>query len=425
MENIIMGIAILICVSLSAFFSAIETAYSTVNTVRMKRSAELGDKKAKSVVYITDHYDKALTTILIGNNIVNIGCSSIATVFCMNLFGDAGAAISTGAVTLIILTFGEIIPKCLAKEKAEAIAMATAGIMRVLMTVLTPFVFIFMKLKKLALSLVSKNDNRPSVTEDELKYIIDSIKEEGVLEQQEKELVKSALDFDEKTVQEVLTPRVDMTTIEVNDSKEKIRKTIIEERYSRIPVYEKNIDNIVGILHTRDYLEALLAGKGSDLREIIQPAYYVYKNKKLSYVFNDMKHKHQNLALVTDDHGGVLGLVTTEDLVEELVGEIWDEDEEIETPYKKIDDNSFELSGDYDLEDLSELLSINQSAFDSESVSLGGWIFEKLGKIPDEGDSFEFENFEFKIKEVSEQRINLVTVTKLKSLNKEKDEEKI
>lgn len=425
MENIIMGIAILICVSLSAFFSAIETAYSTVNTVRMKHSAELGDKKAKSVVYITDHYDKALTTILIGNNIVNIGCSSIATVFCMNLFGDAGAAISTGAVTLIILTFGEIIPKCLAKEKAEAIAMATAGIMRVLMTVLTPIVFIFMKLKKLALSLVSKNDNRPSVTEDELKYIIDSIKEEGVLEQQEKELVKSALDFDEKTVQEVLTPRVDMTTIEVNDSKEKIRKTIIEERYSRIPVYEKNIDNIVGILHTRDYLEALLAGKGSDLREIIQPAYYVYKNKKLSYVFNDMKHKHQNLALVTDDHGGVLGLVTTEDLVEELVGEIWDEDEEIETPYKKIDDNSFELSGDYDLEDLSELLSINQSAFDSESVSLGGWIFEKLGKIPDEGDSFEFENFEFKIKEVSEQRINLVTVTKLKSLNKEKDEEKI
>lgn len=408
-----MGILIFICVLLSAFFSATETAYSTVNTVRMNHAAELGNKRAKGVVYITQRYDNALTTILIGNNIVNIGCSSIATVLCMNLFGDAGAAISTGAVTLIVLTFGEIIPKCFAKEKAEAIAMATAKILRILMTILTPVVFCFMKLKQAALTLVNKGDKTPSVTEDELKYIIDSIEEEGVLEQQERELVKSALDFDEKTVQEVLTPRVDVTAIDIDDDEDEIRKIIFDERYSRIPVYEKSIDNIVGVLHTRDYLEALANGKSVNLRDIIQPAYYVYKNKKLSYVLSTMKHKHHNLALVTDEHGGILGIVTIEDLVEELVGEIWDEDEEIEAPYKKVDDSTFELSGDYSLEDLSALLSIRESEFDSESVSLGGWIFERLGKIPNDGEAFEFNGYKFKILDVSEQRITLVSVTRI------------
>lgn len=408
-----MGILIFICVLLSAFFSATETAYSTVNTVRMNHAAELGNKRAKGVVYITQRYDNALTTILIGNNIVNIGCSSIATVLCMNLFGDAGAAISTGAVTLIVLTFGEIIPKCFAKEKAEAIAMATAKILRILMTILTPVVFCFMKLKQAALTLVNKGDKTPSVTEDELKYIIDSIEEEGVLEQQERELVKSALDFDEKTVQEVLTPRVDVTAIDIDDDEDEIRKIIFDERYSRIPVYEKSIDNIVGVLHTRDYLEALANGKSVNLRDIIQPAYYVYKNKKLSYVLSTMKHKHHNLALVTDEHGGILGIVTIEDLVEELVGEIWDEDEEIEAPYKKVDDSTFELSGDYSLEDLAALLSIRESEFDSESVSLGGWIFERLGKIPNDGEAFEFNGYKFKILDVSEQRITLVSVTRI------------
>ncbi len=398
---------------LSAFFSATETAYSTVNTVRMNHAAELGNKRAKGVVYITQRYDNALTTILIGNNIVNIGCSSIATVLCMNLFGDAGAAISTGAVTLIVLTFGEIIPKCFAKEKAEAIAMATAKILRILMTILTPVVFCFMKLKQAALTLVNKGDKTPSVTEDELKYIIDSIEEEGVLEQQERELVKSALDFDEKTVQEVLTPRVDVTAIDIDDDEDEIRKIVLDERYSRIPVYKKSIDNIVGILHTRDYLEALANGRSINLRDIIQPAYYVYKNKKLSYVLSTMKHKHQNLALVTDEHGGILGIVTIEDLVEELVGEIWDEDEEIEAPYKKVDDSTFELSGDYSLEDLAALLSIRESEFDSESVSLGGWIFERLGKIPNDGEAFEFNGYKFKILDVSEQRITLVSVTRI------------
>lgn len=412
LDNIIMGLFIAICVALSAFFSSAETAYSTVNTIRMNRAAELGDKRAKSVVFITERYDNAITTILIGNNIVNIACSSIATVLCMNLFGDAGAAISTGAVTLIILTFGEIIPKCFAKENAETIAMSTARIMRILMTIFKPLVFLFMKLKGFALRLVNKKDKSPSVTEDELKYIIDSIEEEGVLEQQEKELVQSALDFDEKTVQEVLTPRVDVTAIDIDDSEEEIRKLIFEERYSRIPVYENSIDNIVGILHTRDYLEAVLNNKSADLRSLLQPAYYVYKNKKLSYVLNNMKHKHQNLALVTDDFGGILGIVTMEDLVEELVGEIWDEDEEIETPYKKLGENSFELSGDYDLEDMSQLLNINKAEFDSESVSVGGWIFERLGKIPDEGDSFEFKGYIFKTTQVSEQRITKLTVTK-------------
>ena len=252
--DILMLVIIIICICLSAFFSATETAFSTVSTIRLKYLTERGDKRAKNALKVTENYDKALTTILIGNNIVNIGCSSVATVLCMNIFGDAGAAVSTGVVTLLVLTFGEILPKCIAKEKAEVMCMGVAKILLVLMTILTPLVLFFVALKTLALKIFTSGTVQPSVTEDELKVLIGTSQQEGVLEQQEKELVQSALDFDEKTVQEVITPRVDITAIEVIVSPQSITKLVIDERYSRIPVYKDSIDTIIGILHTRDYL---------------------------------------------------------------------------------------------------------------------------------------------------------------------------
>ena len=267
--DILMLVIIIICICLSAFFSATETAFSTVSTIRLKYLTERGDKRAKNALKVTENYDKALTTILIGNNIVNIGCSSVATVLCMNIFGDAGAAISTGVVTLLVLTFGEILPKCIAKEKAEVMCMGVAKILLVLMTILTPLVLLFVALKTLALKIFTSGTVQPSVTEDELKVLIGTSQQEGVLEQQEKELVQSALDFDEKTVQEVITPRVDITAIEVNDSPQSITKLVIDERYSRIPVYKDSIDNIIGILHTRDYLEALALKKEPDLKKLL------------------------------------------------------------------------------------------------------------------------------------------------------------
>lgn len=407
-----MGVSILILIILSAFFSSVETAFSTVNTIRLKHDAQNGSKKAQDALYITENYDKALTTVLIGNNIVNISCSSIATVLCINLFGDMGAAISTGAVTLLVLTFGEIMPKCIAKERADSYCLFTARALRILMTVFTLIVFIFIKMKSAALKRMHKNEKTPSVTEDELKYIIESIEEEGVLEQQERELVQSALDFDEKTVQEVLTPRVDITAIEVNDDVRDIAKLILSERYSRIPVYKDTLDNIIGILHTRDFLEAIVNGETPNIQKLIQPAYFIYKTKKLSKVLTDFKHKKLNIAIVSDEYGGTVGIVTMEDLLEEIVGEIWDEDEEIEHMYKELPDGSYEISGDMDIDEMLELFALDPKTIQSESVSVGGWVLEMLGSIPNEGDSFQFDPLFITVTEVSEQRITKLVIKK-------------
>jgi len=410
--DILMLIIVIISIFLSAFFSSIETAFSTVSTIRMKYLAERGDKKAQNVLKIVNNYDKALTAILIGNNIVNIGCSSVATVLCIRLFGDMGAAISTGIITLLVLTFGEIIPKCLAKEKADIFSLTTARILLIIMTILTPFVFLFIAIKSLALKLFTSDNTKPSVTEDELKVLIGTSEQEGVLEEQEKELVQSALDFDEKTVQEILTPRVDITAIDIAETPDEIRKIIIDERYSRIPVYKDDIDNIVGILHTRDYLEELLKTSAPKIEALIKPAYFVYKTKKLSYVLTELKKQKLHIAIVTDDYGGTLGLVTMEDLLEELVGDIWDEDE-IETPsYQKINDVTYQVSGDMTISDMLELLELREDYIDSDSVSVGGWVMENLGDIPQTGDSFDYRNqLTFTVLETDGQRVEQIKIT--------------
>lgn len=398
-----------VCIMLSAFFSSIETAFSTVSTVRLKHSAERGNKKAQNALKIVENYDKAITSILIGNNIVNIGCSSVATVLCINLFGDAGAAISTGAVTLLVLTFGEIIPKCIAKEKPEALCLATAKTLLILMTVLTPLVIFFVSLKTVALKLFNKGTAQPSVTEDELKVLIGTSQQEGVLEQQERELVQSALDFDEKTVQDILTPRVDITAININEKNDVIKQIILKERYSRIPVYKDGIDNIVGILYSRDYLEALLNTSKPDIKKLMKPAFFVYKTKILSEVLTEFKKEKLHIAVVTDDYGGTLGIVTMEDLLEEIVGDIWDEDE-VEMPlYSKISDNTYYLSGDMNIYAMLELFGLREDYIVSDSISVGGWVMENMGDIPQPGDSFEYKNrLKFIVTEVTEQRVEKV-----------------
>lgn len=409
--DILMLVIIIVCIFLSAFFSSIETAFSTVSTIRLKYSAERGSKRAKNALKVTENYDKALTTILIGNNIVNIGCSSVATVLCMNLFGDVGAAISTGVVTLLVLTFGEIIPKCLAKEKAEVFCLGTAKILLVLITILSPLVFFFIALKSLALKIFTKGNSQPSVTEDELKVLIGTSEQEGVLEQQEKELVQSALDFDEKTVQEVITPRVDITAIDINDTEDKIKKLIIEERFSRIPVYKDSIDNVIGILHTRDYLEALIAGKQPDIKKLIKSAFFIYKTKKLSVALAEFKKQRHHIAIVTDDYGGTLGIITMEDLLEEIVGDIWDEDEDEAPEYRKISDTTYSISGDMNISAMLELLNLREDYIISDSVSVGGWVMENLGDIPESGDSFTYKDaLSFTVISTTEQRVENVKV---------------
>ena len=416
-----MGVVILLLVLLSGFFSATETAFSFVNKIRVQQSVDAGDKKAKTTLYVIDRFDKALTTILICNNIVNLGCSSIATVLCLRLFGDIGSAISpsigpaiaTGLTTLLVLTFGEVIPKCLAKEHCDAFSMKTAGILKGLMILLSPLVFIFMKLRSLALKISGGSDDAPSVTENELKYIVESIEEEGVLEESESEMVRSALDFDETTAEEVLTPRVDVVFLNIEDSPEKIKEVIIENRYSRIPVYENTTDNILGILHTRDYLEVLADGKIPKLSELIQPAYFVFKTQQLSKILAHFKRTKVHLAIVTDEYGGTLGIVTMEDLLEEIVGDIWDEDEEIERTHYKIGNNEYLVNGDFELDDLLALYDMDEDAIESDSVTVGGYILEHVGNIPKKRESIIADGFRFTVLEVENQRIMRVVVKKI------------
>lgn len=411
MGNWIMYILLVILICLSAFFSASETAFSTVNKIRLRNRADNGNRRAKTALDIAENYDQALSTILIGNNVVNIGSSSIATVLAVNLFGSSGAAISTAVMTVLILIFGEVLPKSLAKENSESFSLAVAGIMHVLMVITYPLVFLFILLKKLAKKISSSyGDSSPSVTEEELKYIVESIEEEGVLEEQESELVQHALEFDEKTAQSVLTPRVDMLSIDINDDLETNRKIILRERYSRIPVYEDNVDDIIGILHTRDFLEALVENRPIDIRSMLHPAFFIYKTKKLSSLLNDFRRKKIHVALVTDDYGGILGMVTMEDLLEQLVGEIWDEDEEVEQELVALPDGSYEVQGDLNTLDLFDRIDFDARQFDSEYNSVSGWALEMLEHIPEVGESFTYRNLKVTVTEMDDQRITKLRV---------------
>ena len=417
-----MGVVIFLLVLLSALFSAMETAFSFANKIRIQQNADGGNKRAKTAQYIIERFDNALTAILICNNIVNLGCSSIATVLCLNIFGNIGSAIATGATTLLVLTFGEVIPKCLAKENCDSFSLSTAGLLKVLMIILTPLVFVFIKLKALALRIAGGHEDTPSVTENELKYIVESIEEEGVLEESESEMVRSALDFDETTAEEILTPRVDVVFISVDDSPEKIKEIIIENRYSRIPVYENTTDTVIGILHTRDYLEALADGNIPNLRDLLQAPYFVFKTQQLSKILSHFKRTKVHMAIVTDEYGGTLGIVTMEDLLEEIVGEIWDEDEEIERTHYKIGNNEYLVNGDFELDEMLELYDMDENAIESDAVTVGGYILEHAGNIPHKRESFEADGFRFTVMEVENQRIMRVVVKRIEPEQTETEE---
>ena len=410
-SNFVYGIIIAVCIMLSAFFSCVETAFSCANKIRLKSQADNGNKRAVTALWVSDNFDKVLTAILIGNNVVNLGCSSIATVLCIDLFHNYGAAIATGATTLLVLTFGEVIPKCFGKEASDSIVLYTAGILKVLTVILTPFVYFFIGIKSAVMKLANIKKDQPSVTEDELKYIIESIEEEGILEEQESEMVQSALEFDEKTALEILTPRVDVVLIDADDDEKTIHDIIMRERYSRIPVYEDNIDNIIGILQTRDYLEQLSEGKKPDIRELVTEVHFIYKTQKLSDILSDFKRKKLHIAIVNDEYGGMLGIVTMEDLLEELVGEIWDEDEDEERTFTKLKDGRYIISGDMDLCDLFEIFEMNDDD-DIESISVGGFIIEQFGTIPKVNQSVRYKELIFTVKRVKNNRILSAFVSK-------------
>ncbi len=412
---------IVILVACSAFFSATETALTSANRIRLKNLAENGSKAAARTLKILSRYDKAVTTILIGNNIVNIGCSSLATLLAIRLLTEAfgaeagnqyGSLVSTIVTTLVVLTFGEVIPKSIAKDHSESLAMGVSGIISFLMFIFTPVSIVFIGLNKLAAKLF-RSKNSVSVTEEELMAIIDEIEEEGVLEQQESELVRSALQFDEITVDEIITPRVRVVAVDVSDSADSIYRTFLGEQYSRMPVYEKTLDNIIGVINQKDFFRAYDEfGDDLSVRSLVQETIYFPCMLKISEVLRDMQKKKCHMAVVLDQHGGTLGIVTLEDLLEELVGEIWDESDEVMNPITVLSDRTFLAYGDVSLNSFRRFLSGRDIdvEIESESHTVAGWALELFGSIPNEGDSAETDDFIVTVTEVKDLVVNRIKI---------------
>ena len=404
--------AIILLIIMSAFFSATETAFSSVNKIRLKHEASNGNKKAARALKIAENFDKTLTTILVGNNIVNILSTSLGTVICTELFGAKGVGIATAAMTVLILIFGEIMPKSLAKENAEKFALAFGGLLNVFIVVLTPVTFIFRGLKNLVSKIFKSGSDAPSVTEDELKYIIDEIEEEGVLEEQESDLVRSALEFDDKNVSEVLIPRVRITAVEKNDSLEHIRELFFTEQYSRMPVYEKNIDNIIGFIHERDFFKLTVSDEHAEgIESIIHEVIYITEFQTVSEVLARMQKEKIHMAIIKDQYGGTYGMVTMEDLIEELLGEIYDETDEEDHSFIKISDNEYDAAADFNLREFEEKLGLPEDTIKSESYTLGGWALELFGRIPQAGDEVKDGVFTLKVLEAEENRIIRLKIT--------------
>ena len=395
---------------LSAFFSSAETAFSSANKIRLRNYASENRSGSKKALYISENFDNALSTILVGNNIVNIAAASISAKVATDLFGPStGLIISTFVMTLLILVFGEVLPKSIAKENAETYALRISGILFFLIKVLTPVNFLFSQLKSLVSSTYSKNnENMPSVTEEEIKVMVDISEEEGTINKDERELVHRSLDFNEILVGEIITPRTDMIALEVNQPIQEIKEVFLEERYSRIPVYEEHIDNVIGILSEREFLAELLQYQDVNVRKLLRKPMFVVKSTKIATLLPELQKSKVHMSIVIDEYGGTAGLITLEDILEELVGEIWDEHDEKINIMTKVNENTFEFDAQFQLDDFSKLLKLPD--LDSSYHTLGGWITEKYERIPVQGESFQFENLKITIDDVKKHRVKKVKV---------------
>ena len=411
-------VLIIILIALSAFFSASETALSSANKIRLRSMADNGSKGAERALKVIKKYDKTITTILIGNNIVNIATSSIATLLTIAIMnninegsGDTyGSLVSTIVVTIVVLIFGEVLPKSIAKDNAEAFSVAVSGPISFLMAVFTPFSALFILLKKGVAKLMRTKDS-VSFTEEELKAIIEESEDEGVLETQESNLVRSALEFDEITVDEIITPRVSIVAVDSSDSIDTVRQKFLSEEYSRMPVYEKTLDNIVGIITEKDFFKAYEKyGSDFSISSIVQEIIYLPHMLKISEVLRTMQKEKCHISVVLDQHGGTLGIVTLEDILEELVGEIWDESDEVKSPVTIVSDNVFDIYGEVSLNSLRRWFDSHdiELELESEAHTVAGWVLELFGSIPKNGDTHETDEYTVTVLEAANLRVSKV-----------------
>ena len=390
---------------LSAFFSSAETAFSSVNRIRIKNYADEKRRGAQKALWITENFDGALSTILIGNNIVNIASASISTKIATDLFGVQGVVYSTFFMTVLILIFGEILPKSVAKEFAEQYTLLIAPILVILIRLLTPLNWLFIRLKNWV-KPKKNNKTLPLITEDEIKVMVEMSEEEGVIDNHEAELVQRSLEFNDIYVREIQMPRMDMVTIDIAMTSKDILQLFMEERYSRIPVYEGNIDNIIGILSERDFLSQYIIDQDVKVRSLLREPYFIVPSMHISDLLPELQRQKNHMAIVVDEFGGTSGLITLEDILEELVGEIWDEHDEKTKMFVQITDNKYEFHAGIDLDEFAKILQIAEP--ESQSNSLGGWLYEKFQHIPKKGEQIQYKNIVLTILEVEARRIRKV-----------------
>lgn len=384
-SSIIMLAVLLILVLMSGYFSSTETAFSCVNKIRLKNMAAAGNRRAKLVLRLAEDYDRLLSTILIGNNIVNLSAASIATVLFTRWLGDTGVPVSTAVLTVVVLIFGEISPKSLAKEKPEKVAMAFAPLLRFFIVTLKPVNFLFTQWKKLLLRIFKGGDEQ-GITEEELMTIVGEAENDGGIDAHEGKLIRSAIEFHDLNAEDILTPRVDIVAVEDSDSLEEIAKTFKENHFSRLPIYHGNLDDIRGVLHEKDFYSYCWED-GAPVSDQMQAVIWVPENMPISRLLNQMQQAATHMAVVVDEFGGTAGIVTLEDILEELVGEIWDEHDEVSEEFRRNDDGSMTISCSANLEDMFALFSMDE---ERDYVSVSGWVMEELGRIPAVGDSFDY-----------------------------------
>ncbi len=410
-------LVIFIMICLSAYFSASEIAFNSANKMRLRKSSECGCFTSKVAFCICDNFTTSLSAILIGNNLANIAVSTCTTLIIIDLFHDDIALASTIAtilITVVILIFGEIVPKIMAKQNADTVVRIVAIPTRILTIVLSPIVFIVMAILFVLRKMWGSDhkEDEPTVTEDELASIIDTIEEEGVIDEEQGELLQSTLEFSDTTLEKIMSPRIDVTAININDEDEKISEMLSDmTQFSRLPVYEDSIDNIVGVLSLTRYYKATLADEKPDIRSLIMEPCKLHKTMKLPAALAKLRESKMHLAIVIDEYGGTLGVVTMEDILEELVGDIWDDTDVIITPCLATGENTYEVIGDMNIDDFFEEIDfIKPETFTCEYSTMGGWAIEMLDADPHVGDSFRYQNIFVIVANMEEERVTKLTV---------------
>ena len=414
-DGSILSVLIILALLLFAdYFAVCETSFAAVSRIRLKTAMERGDRRANKAMYVCEHFDKAITTILIGTNIVHLSCASYVTVLVTRRWGLSAVTLSTFVTTLVVFFVGEMLPKSIAKKYSLRLALGTASSLVFFMHLLTPVSFILTKIGEFA-SRLTKGDSEVSVTEDELYDIIENMTDEGDLDSEQGDLVHSALAFGDLTAESILTARVDMETIDVDDPLEEILSQVKASRHSRIPVYQDSVDNIIGVLQIRRFMrEYLQKREKTDLRSLLDEPYFVHQSAKIDELLSVMSSKKINMTIVTDSYGGTVGIVTVEDILEELVGEIWDEDDEVVEPCVDHGDGSYSFDAGVDIEDAFEFMDYEDpDETDFDHKLLGEWAYEQFDAIPQEGDSFTYNGLRVTVEKVQQRRIMKLHIQRL------------